>query len=113
MDRVGVPDLWMGNDAVKREGYSTDLFTFEATAFLENEKSNDRQFFLYLAHAAPHFPWQGPDDKGMVVEPKRPSWQEGDRETYAAMVEHLDRGVGEVLAKLDELGLRDNTLVIF
>ncbi|MEN3940224.1 sulfatase [Prosthecobacter sp. SYSU 5D2] len=111
MDRIGVPDLWLGNEAVQRPDYSTDLFTAEAIAFLE--RSREQPFFLYLAHAAPHFPWQGPDDRDKKVEPKKPSWQQGDRKTYAAMVERMDQGIGQVLAKLEELGLKDRTLVVF
>ncbi|MCB1276761.1 sulfatase [Prosthecobacter sp.] len=113
MDRVGVPDLWEGNNAIQREGYTTDLLTADAISFLDKQDRQKRPFFLYLAHAAPHFPWQGPNDVNKIVEPKKPSWQQGDRETYAAMVERLDQGVGEVLAKLDALGLRDQTLVVF
>ena len=111
MDRIDVPDLWLGNESVEREGYTTDLLTAEALAFLA--KHREQPFFLYLAHAAPHFPWQGPDDANKLVEPKKKSWQEGDRETYAAMVERLDQGIGQVLHQLDELGLRESTLVVF
>jgi len=60
MDRIGVPDLWLGNELIEREGYTTDLITEEALSFIESNQ--DRPFFLYLSHAAPHFPWQGPDD---------------------------------------------------
>jgi len=111
MDRIGVPDLWLGNEAIEREGYTTDLITEEAMAFVERHRAEP--FFLYLSHAAPHFPWQGPGDRDKVVEPNRPSWQLGDRETYVAMVENMDRGIGKVLAKLDALGLRDDTLIVF
>ncbi len=111
MDRIGVPDLWLGNEAVKRQGYSTDLITEDAMTFIE--KNRKQPFFLYLAHAAPHFPWQGPDDRDKVIKPKHKSWQQGDRETYIAMVESMDSGIGKVLAKLDELSLRGNTLVVF
>mgnify|MGYP006078461077 FL=1 len=111
MDRIGAPDLWMGNDAIQREGYTTDLLTENAIDFLDTH--HDQPFFLYLAHAAPHFPWQGPDDEGKLVEPKKQTWQQGDRKTYAAMVEHMDKSIGLALAKIDELGLRKNTLVVF
>jgi arylsulfatase len=40
-------------------------------------------------------------------------WEANRMATYAAMVEHLDRGVGRVLDRLKEKGLEDNTLVIF
>ncbi|MCB1224607.1 MAG: sulfatase-like hydrolase/transferase [Verrucomicrobiales bacterium] len=111
MDRIGVPDLWSGNEEVRRDEYSTDLMTEDSIAFLRDHR--DRPFLLYLAHPAPHFPWQGPMDRDKVIEPKKKSWQEGDRETYIAMVEHLDAGIGQTLAELDRLGLREKTLVVF
>tara|TARA_R110002049_G_scaffold4601_5_gene32178 strand:+ start:250502 stop:251821 length:1320 start_codon:yes stop_codon:yes gene_type:complete len=111
MDRIGVPDLWEGNEPVERDGYTTDLLTKDAIHFLEQNR--EQPFFLYLAHAAPHFPWQGPGDVNKVVEPKKATWQQGDRETYIAMVEHLDLSIGKVLTRIDELGLREQTLVVF
>lgn len=111
MDRIGVADLWSQNHPVERDGYSTDLITEDSIAFLREHQ--DRPFFLYLSHPAPHFPWQGPKDRNKLVEPKKKSWQEGDRETYVAMVEHLDAGIGRTLAELDRLGLREKTLVVF
>jgi arylsulfatase A-like enzyme len=111
MDRIGVPDLWLGNEPVDREGYTTDLITEDAVAFIK--RNQERPFFLYLSHAAPHFPWQGPGDAGKVVQPKKKSWQQGDRATYAVMVESMDTGIGRLLETLDTLGLRDETLVVF
>lgn len=111
MDRIGVPDLWLDHEAVEREGYSTDLITEDAIAFIETHR--ERPFFLYLSHAAPHFPWQGPDDRDKVVKPKDKTWQQGDRQTYVAMVESMDRGIGKVVAKLDQLDLRNHTLLVF
>ena len=111
MDRIGVPDLWLGNEAIEREGYSTDLITEDALAFID--KNQDRRFFLYLSHAAPHFPHQGPNDAAKDIRPKSKTWQPGDRRTYVAMVEHMDKGIGRVLDRLDDLGLNDNTLVVF
>jgi len=111
MDRVGVPDLWLNSKPVEREGYTTDLITADALQFIEKHKT--RPFFLYLSHAAPHFPWQGPNDREKEIRPKMPEWQQGDRETYVAMVESMDAGIGRVLDKLDELKLRDKTLVVF
>jgi arylsulfatase A len=111
VDRIGAADLWEGNDPVRRAGYSTDLFTAAAIRFVEAHR--DRPFFLYLAHAAPHFPWQGPDDEGKIVEPRQPTWQQGDRRTYAAMVERMDEGIGGLVAKIDALGLGPRTLIVF
>lgn len=111
MDRIGVHDLWLGSEATEREGYSTDLFTEEAIGFIQ--KNHEVPFFLFLSHAAPHFPFQGPNDKDKEVVPKKKSWQEGDRETYAAMVERMDEGIGAVLDELDKHELAVDTIVVF
>lgn len=111
VDRIGVPDLWWGPDPIERDGYSTDLVSADAVEFVK--KNRERPFFLYLSHPAPHFPWQGPDDADKVIRPKKPEWQEGDRETYVAMVERMDEGIGDLLATLDELDLTERTLVVF
>lgn len=66
----GAPDLWLGNDEVERECYTTDLITGDAVAFIEANR--EKPFFLYLSHAAPHFPWQGPGDVAKEIRPKQP-----------------------------------------
>ncbi len=111
MDRIDVPDLWLGNEAVERDGYTTDLISDDAIAFIREHR--DRPFFLFIAHAAPHFPWQGPEDRAKPVRPRDKSWQSGDRPTYVAMLEHMDTNIGKTLAVIDRLGLRDRTLVVF
>lgn len=111
MDRIGVPDLWLNGEAIERDGYTTDLITADALEFIEKNRSGP--FFLFLSHAAPHFPWQGPGDREKDIRPRKKSWQLGDRDTYIAMVESMDEGIGEVLDCLDRLDLDDNTLVIF
>jgi len=111
VDRIGVHDLWRGDKPVTQPGYTTDLLTEDAVAFLRRHR--EEPFFLFLSHAAPHFPWQGPDDADRLVEPKHKSWQTGDRETYVAMVERMDHGIGRVLDELQRLGLARRTLVVF
>jgi len=111
VDRMGVPDLFLNEQPVERTGYSTDLFTDDALRYLREKR--DRPFFLFLAYNAPHFPYQGPGDAARDVKPKDKSWSEGSRAHFVSMVESLDRGVGRVLAELDRLGLKDNTLVVF
>ncbi|MHC4996414.1 MAG: sulfatase-like hydrolase/transferase [Planctomycetota bacterium] len=115
MDRIGAYDLWLGNETIVREGYTTDLITQEAVGFIRDHvgRRTGRPFFLYLSHAAPHFPWQGPGDRDKLVQPKKKNWQEGDRETYAAMVESMDAGIGRVLDELERQGVSGNTLVVF
>ncbi len=86
--------------------YLTDRFTDEAIQFIQSNR--DRPFFLYLAHWALHTPIQAKADKIAVYEraghPNPP---------YAAMIESVDESVGRVMQTLDDLGLSDNTLIIF
>ncbi len=108
-----LPAYVSGTEPVEREGYLTDLITADALAFLEGRAAQpERPFFLYLPHAAPHFPFQGPDD-GSLPPPTEETWTQGSRETYLAMVSRLDDSVGEVVAALDRHGFAENTLVVF
>ena len=105
------PDLWLMDRPVEMEGYSTHLITQHALQFMEEMK--ERPFFLYVAYNAPHFPYQGPTDRGMKFE-KAGEWsQKGSRKTYAEMVEEMDNGIGQILRALDRDGLTSNTLVVF
>lgn len=101
-----------GREPIDREGYLTDLITEDAVDFLNRRATEpDSPFFLWVSHAAPHFPFQGPEDR----EPKRTpeNWMEGTRQSYVAMLESLDAGVGRVLETLAKNGQAENTLVIF
>ena len=90
--------------------YLTDRITREAEAFLELHGSEP--FFLYLSHYAVHTRIEGRPE---VVERYRRKAPAGPQRNpdYAAMVEGLDTSVGAVLAKLEELGVADRTVVIF
>jgi len=95
------------NKHVEIDEYLTDELSNEAVKFIEREKDNP--FFLYLAYNAPHTPLQASQeylDRNTHIKDKK-------RRTYAAMVTAVDDGVGRILAKLDELGIDDNTMVFF
>lgn len=111
LDRSGVPDLFLNEQPVERDGYSTGLFTNDALRYLG--ETRDQPFFLFLAYNAPHFPYQGPGDAAREVKPKEKSWGQGTRANYVSMVERLDQGIGRVLAELERRGLAENTLVVF
>lgn len=92
--------------------YLTDRLTLEAEKFIEANKA--KPFFLYLPHFAVHTPMIARDD----IQAKYPKWDgvpHGRQENpiYAAMLESLDSGVGRIMEKLKQLGLEENTLVVF
>lgn len=93
------------------EGHATDLFSAWARDFLQTA-SDKQPFFLYLAYNAPHTPIQPPEDYLEAYQDRHPEVS-ARRAKLAAFIEHLDAGVGRVLAALDETGLAENTLVIF
>jgi arylsulfatase A-like enzyme len=119
------PILQHNGRQVKTKGYCSDVLTDAACRFIEAEQK--RPFFVYLAFNAPHAPLEVPEadyqpykqmNLSLSEFPKVGHPVEGryDRETTArvyGMVTNLDRDVGRVLAKLDELKLADNTIFIF
>ncbi len=120
IDGAGKFDWWH-NDKLDRDdkGYTTHLITKHAVSFIEAHK--DQPFVLYIAHEAPHYPYQGPNDPPLRVEGK--SGQRGglwnDRapkhvpKAYREMMVEMDKGVGDVVAALERAGIADNTLVFF
>ena len=90
--------------------YLTDRLTREAEAFLDEH--GDKPFFLYLSHYAVHTKIQGRPEVVAKYRAKKPAGSQTNAE-YAAMVEGLDHSVGAVMAKLQQLGIAERTVVIF
>lgn len=104
--RNGQPDLWENDALITETGYMTDLITRRSLDFIE--RNHNRAFFLDVAFNAPHSPFQRPDDPA-----HNPAPGGAKREDYVAMMERVDRAVGEILQTLRKLGLERNTIVIF
>jgi arylsulfatase A-like enzyme len=122
-----------GNDWSSTGSYAPDLIQQKALDFIKEHR--DTTFFAYLPFTIPHAELIVPDDeifrqlKGKF--PEKPyaggtgadygpqmvigaySSQEYPHATFAAMVTRLDRYVGEIVALLDELGLSENTIIMF
>jgi arylsulfatase A-like enzyme len=99
---------WHRQDQVCRdEGYTTHLVAREAVR-LVRAQPKDRPLFLYVAFNAVHGPHQVPEKYkepyASLPEPRR---------TYAGMTAALDEAIGQIVAAVDERGLRPNTLFIF
>lgn len=110
-----------GLQAAPAGEYLTDRLNAEALAFVRQHRQ--QPFFLYLSHFAPHFPIQAPADTVRKYTRKRdrlcgtPAQLRYCAMTslnpeYAAMVEHVDRGVAALRALLREEQLADNTVII-
>ena len=114
-------------EAKKKDEYLTERLTEESTRFLENRDS-DKPFLLYLSYYNIHTPIQAYrkhighyQKKAEKFSGTTPTEQEHSGQTrmrqdnpaLASMVSAVDDSVGTLLAKLDELGLSDDTVVIF
>ncbi len=103
----GYHDLYRGTKEVFEKGkYFPDLCVREAKRFLAENKA--RPWFMYLAFNVPHYPEQA--DKKFDERYKDLPMP---RRSYAKILSTTDDRMGQVIAKLDELGLRDNTIIIF
>lgn len=113
------PPLDHNGKPVRGTGYITDDLTDHATAFIETHR--DRPFFCYLAYNTPHSPMQVPDrfydrfkDATLKLRSDNPKKEDlAHTRAALAMVENVDWNVGRVLAKLGELKLAGDTVVLY
>jgi len=94
-------------DLFKPDSHLTDYFSRQAVKAIEANRH--RPFFMYLAYNAPHTPLQSEKQDYDALS----HIEDHTERTYAGMIRGLDRGIGQVLASLEENGLTDNTMVIF
>ncbi|WP_257346729.1 sulfatase-like hydrolase/transferase [Pseudalkalibacillus decolorationis] len=131
------PTMVRNGKVVKETGYLTNLITQDSLAFLDERSKVDQPFYLSVHYTAPHHLWVGEHPQEYVdmyddcrfescpQEPEHP-WllsitspstvRSNPRENlkgYFAAVTAMDEGVGLILEKLDELGIRENTLICF
>ncbi|MBI1248445.1 sulfatase-like hydrolase/transferase [bacterium] len=102
------PMLWKDGHPVQAKGYCTDVFFSEAINFIR--QNHDQPFFAYIPTNTPHTPlivdeaaWQRYAKQGL---------DESTAKVYA-MVENIDENFARLLGTLDELKLRENTIVVF
>jgi arylsulfatase A-like enzyme len=94
-------------ECVEETEYLTDALSREAVSYIE--KNKEHPFFIYLAYNAPHTPLQATEKYLSRFE----NIKDPKRKIYAAMVSAVDDGVGQVLSKLEELNLVENTIIVF
>jgi arylsulfatase A-like enzyme len=87
--------------------YQTTLWGDEAVSFVLQNR--DKPFFLYLAFNAPHNPIQAPK----AIYDELEGIDDHTARVYYAMIVAMDRQIGRLLGTLDELGLTEDTIVIF
>lgn len=127
-----VHDLWRNGVEEWRNGeYYPQIITDDSLDFFEDCQKKNQPFFAYVAYNVPHYPVQPTDawrEKYQNIEsldvpiiqpiPKelRDEYYQGMpgvRGMYTAFIASMDEQIGRILRKVDELGLRENTIIIF
>ncbi len=93
----------------KSEGKWTDA-TMADMAIDFMERNRDEKFFAYIPFLTPHENWAAPEE---YIEPYSDAGQSKNFATLNGMLTHLDHQVGRVVQALEDLGLAENTVVIF
>lgn len=117
VSRDGNPDWWKDQRLADEPGYLVDLVTRHSVRFIHENRA--RPFFLYVPQLAVHFPYQGPRDPPHRTAGRK--WDGDDRygplpkterpRAYREMVEAVDASVGQIVAALDGLKLRERTFI--
>lgn len=95
-----------GKEVFYNGGYFPDLASDRALKYVEDHKNEP--FFMYYAINMPHYPYQ-PTDKWREYYKEL----EKPRGDYAAFISTIDERIGFLMNKLEDLGLRENTIVIY
>lgn len=118
IDGAGQFDWWHQDQQNREPGYTTHLITRHACEFIRSAVSVGDPFCVYIAHEAPHDPYQGPHDEPVRREGSSKllyNHRESEHaaRAYAEMMREMDLGVGEVLATLKKADVDNNTFVMF
>jgi arylsulfatase A-like enzyme len=104
----GTVDWFRNNKPVKEKGYVTTLLGNDAVRLIRAHDVK-RPLFLYVAFTSPHSPYQVPQ----AYLDKYPGIEDRSRRAYAAMITAMDEQIGRIVQALDQMKLRDNTLIVF
>lgn len=99
--------------------YGPDIVSDHACQFIDRHAGGDKPFFVYYPMILPHWPFEPTPDseewdptfrRGDKSEESRKGW---DNKYFADMVAYTDKMVGKIVQKLEEQGVRENTLILF
>ncbi len=125
---IGEPGSYYGKDAFGHLGgaksraveglekyhgkdiFLTEALTLEAKAAISKTVEEEQPFFLYFAHYAVHTPFQS-DPR--FADNYKNSGKTERAQTYATLIEGVDKSLGDIVAYVEELGIGDNTLILF
>lgn len=96
-----------------KERYGPDVDLEVSLDFIKSSVKNKKPFLLYYSTCLPHYPWEPtPDSKDRSYRAPDPR-HKGDPKYFPDMLAYLDKQIGIMLKSLDDLGIADNTIVMF
>lgn len=110
--RHGINYMRLNNKEIDPKGHATDLFSQWAIDYIKERSRSKQPFFLYLAYNAPHTPIQPPKEWFKKVKEREKNISD-KRARLVALIEHMDDGIGKVIASLKDNSLDNNTFIIF
>lgn len=102
--------LLRGSKPEETKGYISDVLTDEAMKFIDQSQKQKQPFFCYLAYNAPHSPYQVADK---YFDKFKAKGFDDKLASFYGMCENIDDNVGRLLAKLEELKVAEDTIVVF
>ncbi|MHC4460391.1 MAG: sulfatase family protein [Planctomycetota bacterium] len=110
--RHGINYMRLNDKEIDPKGHATELFSQWALDYITERAKSKQPFFLYLAYNAPHTPIQPPKVWLERIKSREKGISD-KRAKLVALIEHMDEGIGKVIASLKETGLSDYTFIIF
>jgi len=122
------PTLFKNGVETPMQGYCTDIYFDAAMEFIESSVARDENFFTYIATNAPHGPFHDVPEQlyqeylkvdfrpiliNKNIKPQRLKTETDKLARIAAMITNIDENVGRLFRKLDALGVRENTIVVY
>lgn len=121
------PTLFKNGVETPMKGYCTDIYFDAAMDFISNSAKDGENFFTYIPTNAPHGPFHDvpqelyeeylkTDFSPILINKLKPARQKQEHDKLAriaAMITNIDENVGRLFEKLDALGIRQNTIVIY
>ena len=104
------PTLLHNGKFVKNTGYCTDLFYAQATKWIDTQRQAKKPFFAYIPTNTPHGPYTARPEDRALYEGKG---LDPNTENFFGMIHNIDQNIGQLLARLDEWGIAQDTLIIF
>ena len=122
------PTLFRNGIKTPMQGYCTDIYFDAAMEFIQSAVTEDKHFFTYIATNAPHGPFHDVPEQlyqeylkadfrpiliNKNIQPQRLKNETDKLARIAAMITNIDENVGRLFRKLDALGVRENTIVVY